>query len=321
MGISESIMIEKYAALMSDEPFSTYIEKYVDATNFASLKESLCSAFLDKITPTEKLQHIMTIKQEPNEPIVKFFMRITGEFEGYASLVKQIAGTENLLLGIDILKQQAFEQGLHDGIRRFIRERGACENISESFKRAKLYEEINGITAGISSLSAATLSTIHDSRGPIFEPRGNNFRPRNFQSGYNPNQYRGRGNYYSNFNAGSYNGSSNRGNFRRGHPGRFPSPGQHYRGNRGYSYRGYPRQNFQKSMPLGSNNDSMQNNSGNFGVPNANASTSIDASNQQVSRKSVFCVLCKSDTHHTYSCEIVLKGRRAIEQENANQGN
>ena len=84
-------------------------------------------------------------------------MRITGEFEGYASLVKQIAGTENLLLGLDILKQQAFEQGLHDGIRRFIRERGACENISESFKRAKLYEEINGITAGISSLSAATL--------------------------------------------------------------------------------------------------------------------------------------------------------------------
>ncbi|KAK2702110.1 hypothetical protein QYM36_019240, partial [Artemia franciscana] len=130
MGISESIMIEKYAALMSDEPFSTYIEKYVDATNFASLKESLCSAFLDKITTAEELQHIMTIKVEPNEPIVKFLMRISGEFEGYASLVKQIAGTENLFLGIDILKQQAFEQGVHDGIRRFIRERGACPETS-----------------------------------------------------------------------------------------------------------------------------------------------------------------------------------------------
>ena len=57
MGISKSIMIEKYAALMSDEPFSTYIEKYVDATNFASLKESL----VDKITTAEKLQHKMTI--------------------------------------------------------------------------------------------------------------------------------------------------------------------------------------------------------------------------------------------------------------------
>ncbi|KAK2702049.1 hypothetical protein QYM36_019359 [Artemia franciscana] len=130
MGISESTMIGKYAALMSDEPFSTYIEKYIDTTDFARLKESLCSAFLDKITPAEILQHIMTIKQEPNEPIVKFFMRITGEFEGYASLVKQIAGTENLLLGIDILKQQTFEQGLHDGIRRFIRERGACPETS-----------------------------------------------------------------------------------------------------------------------------------------------------------------------------------------------
>ncbi|KAK2702928.1 hypothetical protein QYM36_018495, partial [Artemia franciscana] len=57
-------------------------------------------------------------------------MRITGEFERYTSLVKQIAGTENLFLGIDILKQQAFEQGLHNGIRRFIRERGACPETS-----------------------------------------------------------------------------------------------------------------------------------------------------------------------------------------------
>ncbi|KAK2702929.1 hypothetical protein QYM36_018496, partial [Artemia franciscana] len=57
--------------------------------------------------------------------ISPFTLKITGEFEGYASLVKQIAGTENLFLEIDILKQQAFEQGLHDGIRRFIRERGA----------------------------------------------------------------------------------------------------------------------------------------------------------------------------------------------------
>ncbi|KAK2723806.1 hypothetical protein QYM36_002225 [Artemia franciscana] len=57
-------------------------------------------------------------------------MRITGEFEGYASLVKQIVGTENLLLEIDIFKQQAFEQGLHDGIRRFIRERRACPETS-----------------------------------------------------------------------------------------------------------------------------------------------------------------------------------------------
>ena len=31
-------------------------------------------------------------------------MKITGEFEGYASLVEQIVGTENLFLEIDILK-------------------------------------------------------------------------------------------------------------------------------------------------------------------------------------------------------------------------
>ena len=34
-------MIEKYAPLLSDKPFSTYIAKYVDATTFSDLKVSM----------------------------------------------------------------------------------------------------------------------------------------------------------------------------------------------------------------------------------------------------------------------------------------
>ena len=73
---------------MSDETYSLYLEKYVTATHFSGLKESLCSAFLDKISPAEKLQHIMQVRQENNEPVVRFFMRINAEFESYSSLVK-----------------------------------------------------------------------------------------------------------------------------------------------------------------------------------------------------------------------------------------
>jgi hypothetical protein len=55
MGLEESVMIERYASLMSDEPYSLYLEKYVTATHFSGLKESLCSAFLNKISPTENI--------------------------------------------------------------------------------------------------------------------------------------------------------------------------------------------------------------------------------------------------------------------------
>ena len=317
MGLEESVMIERYAALMSDEPYSSYIEKYVTATHFSGLKESLCSAFLDKISPAEKLQHIMQVRQENNEPVVRFFMRINAEFESYSSLVKNVPGSESLLPGINLLKQQAFEQGLHENIRRFIREKGLCADITEVFQRAKLYEEINGICSGMASLSAAVSTPSHNlsGRGSRYEPRRGRFLNNR------ANFHRGRGGYIPP-NNGSYVDPPHRGNFRGINSRNFRSSYSN-RGNRGPNQSGYSRRgNFYNSF---NSQESTHGYQGANPIPiqttNANASTSVSNNPDIQPRRSVFCVICKTDNHHTYNCEIVKKGRQAIQAENTEQGN